>query len=323
MPLIPYLSHGRGVPIDPLTGLPTKKKNPYTGSFTGSLSTLPPGVSFGGGYGGGQIPGVSGQVTIPGYNPDFRGLLTSNPNYQSLMGDLGADRLSDAAGVSAANRRALIGFGQQFDPNTLTSTFGADSLKTLGPDFAGDVAFANPLAQRNTEEGLSVKAQHDRQFNANIAAITNFLASRGLLRSGAAGIEMGRAQQDYKQGMSNSTSELADLLSGYVAGFAERERQRKTTERQGIIDVENQVRTDPANQPRPAEQAILAGIDPVTGKPFYKKPDGTLVDGDGRVYTPAPPVTDDRSSANPQQSLADILGAVRRRSQAQRLGFQQ
>lgn len=319
MPLIPYLSQGRGVPLDPRTGLPTSRKQPFRGSFTGSLGSLPPGQSFGGGYGGGQTP--YGPINLPASTHDYKSLIQQALG--PLSAQLTAEGSADVAGRNAGLIRGLTQFGEQFDPSGAQAAFGEDFYKQAG--LADLLPQANQLAAQNTQAGFSVSARQRSAFDRSVQQIQDALAARGMLRSGATGIALQGAQKEYDAGQYDARQQLADYFSsvqqGYVAGQRARQSQLDEAQRS---EAGRQAQLNP---PTGSVQAQPAGVDPVTGQPFYRKPDGTLVDGQGNPYTPAAATQADAQTVAPPvappaaSSLQDIIAALHRASQGQRLGF--
>ena len=311
MATIPYLAQG----YDQLTGLRRGKKQrprpPTSGSFTllGG-STFPPGYVGGPGFVGGT-PGSGqqqpGPITTPGYTPNYADLIQQA--LAPLQAQLGAEGSADAATRNAALIRGIGQFGEQFDPSGAQAAFGQDFYNQAG--LGGLLGQANQLAGETTRAGFSVSSKLKDAFAKNVQQIQDSLAARGLLRSGATGVALQGAQKEYDTGQYDARQSLTDYLSsaqqGYVAGERQRQQQLLAAGR------EEAVRQAQLN---PATGSQKAFWDPSVGA--YRGPDGKLYNADGTVFTPAA-----ATPASPAggQAYQDIIGALRRRSQDQRLGF--
>jgi hypothetical protein len=69
-------------------------------------------------------------------------------------------------------------------------------------------------------------ARMEKLRKDNVRAIKNALASRGALRSGEAGYQLGEEQQRYSTAQYDARSQLVDLLAGIEAGYANSSRAR-------------------------------------------------------------------------------------------------
>jgi hypothetical protein len=98
--------------------------------------------------------------------------------------------------------------------------------RLAGPEFARISGVAKPLAEANTASGMSIVARMEKLRKDNVRAIKNALASRGALRSGEAGYQLGEEQQRYSTAQYDARQQLVDLLAGIEAGVAAGARQR-------------------------------------------------------------------------------------------------
>lgn len=199
-------------------------------------------------------------VTAPGPRipPDFqwanpdpaqtpRGIGWTQPDYKALIEaaiapfrqQLGGFSAADAAALAAAQRRAVVQFGEYVPGN----------LDLLGPNYTGNIdETTRRLAAENTQAGLSTVARLNRAHTDALRQITNVLAARGVLRSGQTGAEMGREQTNYTTAQYDSRQNLLDYLGGLQAGFAQAEQQRQWQLAQAAIAAQQNIPPQP-NRP--------------------------------------------------------------------------
>jgi hypothetical protein len=170
---------------------------------------------------------LGGTAVTPGQQPggavanvgSYLNILNSDPILQQTLADLQAGGISDRSQADTLSQRALVQFGE------VPALEGLDA-KLAGPDFARIAGMARPLAEANTQSGMSVVARMERLRKDNVRAIKNALAARGALRSGEAGYQLGEEQNRYQTAQYDSRAQLVDLLAGIEAGFANASRQR-------------------------------------------------------------------------------------------------
>ena len=220
-------------------------------------------------YSGAYAP-PNGPTTIPGYKPNYNALIQGDPIYNQLGENLGAESISDRAGLTAARRRGYIQFGADYTPDA----------SLAGSDFGADIdETTRQLARTNTAEGLSITGQIDRQHQDNITALKNALAARGLLRSGATGKALGREEQDYKVAQSEARLKVADYFAGVQAAFNAAERARSGQRTAGLESAYGRVSTNPANAPTPART-----LQPTAIPNVYTDSSGALYNPDGTPW---------------------------------------
>ena len=244
MAVIPYLSQGMGVDIDPYTGLPKKKQSFTQQQVNASLAANPQGT-FGPSplvdYGSiGSSGAIGGPIRTPGFLPDYASLINTDPVFSQLRSDLAALGVSDAASRAASTQRAIAQFGLVPDLNGLQGLNASMLNEDITPE-------ARALAQRNSEAGLSITARQERQFQNALRQMRNALAARGALRSGEAGFQAQELQRDYDAARFDTTQQLVDFIAGLQAGFADRERQRQMQQSQGAESaMSRQMQLNPA-----------------------------------------------------------------------------
>lgn len=292
--------------LDPRTGLPKTKTPAYNprayvpGGAPTNVAQATQAQGFGVPYTGVGSHGVSPRAfTVPGFRPDYKSLIGSDPIFGQLKMDLSAGGIADAAARAAATARAVTQFGIVPDFNQLSGLNQGFLNADITPE-------ARMLAQRNTEAGLSISARQQKQLRDNIRLIKNQLAARGALRSGEAGHQLGEAQQDFDRQSFDSTQELMDYIAGVQAGFAQAERARQAQLSQGAQQAAvTQAQLNPA---QPDQQAQF---DPVTG--LYRTADGRLFNTDGSPAQAPPPVAPPAAPALPDKAGLDPLAALMQR----------
>jgi hypothetical protein len=209
---------------DPVTGLrktsgstrSVQGGDPFSDWLGGAGSTTPTSAAPGGGLS--TTPVTAGQQ--PGMNTQsYMDILRNDPIYSQTLADLSAQGISDRSQADTLAQRALVQFGE------VPSLEGLDA-RLAGPEFARISGVARPLAEANTQSGMSIVARMEKLRKDNVRAIKNALASRGALRSGEAGYQLGEEQQRYSTAQYDARQQLVDLLAGIEAGVAAGSRQR-------------------------------------------------------------------------------------------------
>lgn len=143
----------------------------------------------------------------PGRGLDFGALLGSDVALQGQLGAIGARGVAQQAGLTAARRGALIGFG-----SVPTAAVG---------QLAGDVdETTRQLAQQATQSGISTLGQLQHQYRLAQQGSAASLAGRGLLRSGAYRQHALENQRTDQLGRAQATQGLLDRLSQLWNGYA-------------------------------------------------------------------------------------------------------
>jgi hypothetical protein len=173
-------------------------------------SALPTGTS--------STPVTAGQQPGMGTS-SYMDIHRSDPIYNQTLSDLSAQGISDRSQADVLAQRALVQFGE------VPALEGLDA-RLAGPEFARISGVAKPLAEANTQSGMSIVARMEKLRKDNVRAIKNALASRGALRSGEAGYQLGEEQQRYSTAQYDARSQLVDLLAGIEAGYANSSRAR-------------------------------------------------------------------------------------------------
>lgn len=137
---------------------------------------------------------------------------------------------------------------------------------------------------------MSTQFRLDQAHGDAIRNIKNALASRGLIRSGEAGFQLGRENQAYGQANYDASQKWLDYIAGVQSAFASGEQQRATTLAQSASQAATRQAGLPQNQPVAGQAAHFDHTD-AAGNPVYLSADGRQWNPDGSPYkapTPAP-----------------------------------
>jgi hypothetical protein len=220
-------------------------------------------------------PTPLGRVGLtPGWTPDYKALIRSNPAYLSWQNNATMD-VQQAAAARRATLQALAvrygGIGGGFkdaygdiDPNTLE------------------------LAKGNQ---YSDTARLSRNYEQSLEAIRKGLAARGGLQSGE--LPYGLQQADYARasGEYDLGQEFANAVQSAINSYLGSESGARSGEYQALSEAEQNVYANPLNRPTEGTEASL---DPdwqsKYGTPVYVGPDGQLYvldsSGNPQVYSP-------------------------------------
>jgi len=310
---------------DPATGLPKKAKGIPSNSYAAPLPFGSPGSDVGaimpGGALTGTIPGQSSgygpsaSFNMPGLTTtDFTALI--NEQLKPLQDMINQQQGFDKAGLTAARQRAIAQFGFAPDFSNMDPSF-LSALNAAGaaPDLAGDLTpEVRALAEKNTAEGLSTKARLEKANKDALRAIKNTLASRGMLRSGETGYQLGEQNLAFKQANADAVGKLNEYLAGVAQAYADSEKQRQERLFQEQSSATARVAQQAANVP--GIQGTYVGQGP-NGGAIYRGPDGQtyLVDAQGNRYVYNNPVIPDNAAPLPRPvetpKVAQFAGAPR------------
>lgn len=320
MSVIPYLSQGQGVSVDPLTGLPRagRKKQPWEialgarstglnqryrlGAFDAFAPTGGGGSSGGGGGSGGQ------PYTIPGHTPDYKSLIEAALG--PLQAQLDAEGVQDLNARNSQLVRALGQFGQQFDTAGARQAFGNDFFQQAGLEDL--LPQANQLARQTTDAGVSFMARAGREHQQQVQRIQDALAARGLHKSGALGIALQDQQRQFDTGQYDARLQVQDFLSSVVQGYVQEQRRRAA-----VLDAARREEAPRQAALNPATGSVTVGIDDPR-HPQYVNPNPP-------AEPPAAPGVPTPPNNNPPPPMStrpagedwqDILARVLRVSQA-------
>jgi hypothetical protein len=247
--------------LDPMTGLPRKKKTSQPSPVTGFTSAPSGAGGFSGATGMGAVGDPlfqpQGAKPISGGLPykslqDFLGdpdamrkAIESDPTYGQFIKGLGTATVEDASSRDAAMRRALIDYGvipdfsgPQFQglPTDLLNGLITDDVRNAASKFTGlgysTVGQLNTARQRQQEDLT-------RALGEGRLTTGNQLAARGInAKGGEYKYQMQRLQEDYdrtnQRGQQDfegaqfqGTRQLVDYLQGYQSAFLAAERARE------------------------------------------------------------------------------------------------
>jgi hypothetical protein len=153
--------------------------------------------------------GPSNTVPMPNLGGQYQGMIQNDPFFMQSKALLDAQSAADSANISKQLQQLLIQYGQVpegFQSPYLSATTG-------------------PLAQQNTDAGLSILARLNKSMADSRRGLLNERAARGTLRSGGTGSGLGRlalvgkqAQYDAGQQVLNMVDQM--LTGGTQASFA-------------------------------------------------------------------------------------------------------
>lgn len=201
--------------------------------------------SMTGGLGSGIVgkPSSDTAATGGGSKPvDFRTLIESDPFYQQTKADLSAQGISDAAQRAQAIKRTLIDWGVIPDTSAVADQLGlsADALGYLKSDVDPRTA---EFAAQNEAQGLSRHARLEKANQANIDAIRNQLAARGMYQSGELGYGLTENAQQYKQAATDAEKNVLGTIEDISNRFASSDQQRKRDLANAGVDAAGRVQT--------------------------------------------------------------------------------
>ncbi|MCR4340516.1 MAG: hypothetical protein NUW01_11615 [Gemmatimonadaceae bacterium] len=236
-----------GYQFNSLTGMPTKKKQPWETALNQRSIGLNQQYGLGQ-YASAAGAGASGQqqlgpINLPGFTPDYKSLISQALG--PLSAQLGAEGSADLASRNAGLIRGMAQFGEEFDPAGAQAAFGQDFYNQAG---MGDIlGQANALAAENTKAGFSVAARQKSAFEKSVQQIRDALAARGMLRSGATGVALQGAQKEFDTGQYDARMQLADYAASVQQGYVQGQRQRAAQlEQAQREEAERQARLNPA-----------------------------------------------------------------------------
>ena len=167
---------------------------------------------------------------------DWKSILANDPFQRQLEADLSAESASDSANRKVAIDKALAQFGMVPDFLSQAGSLGLnpDTLKFLQSDVDQST---RDLANKNTQEGLSIYARLQKQNQDNIRNIKRALAARGMAASGESGHQLGEEALRFKQDMTDNEQKLLDYITGVVSAFTQAERGRTRDKANGLMSA--------------------------------------------------------------------------------------
>lgn len=266
----PGVQRSSGTPTAPGAGDPSLN----TGTFTPATSTpaAPGGIT------------VGGTPAVPGFTPDYKSLIASDPGLLQAEAGLQASGVANLADRNAAFQTNVIDYGQLPDLNKAASALGlsaSDLQSILGPD-------VGKLAQENTQAGTSILARLNAANAKTIEGIKNSLAARGIYRSGETGYQLGQQNQAYTNSQYDATKSLLGSLAGLQNSYVSAEQARQMALAQAASDAADRVQREyPGNPGTPAVPGTTAnwvGAD-TAGQNVYQDSNGYLYNPDGTPYS--------------------------------------
>lgn len=138
-----------------------------------------------------------GSVPVPNVGSQYQNMIQNDPWYIQQKGLLDAQAASDKSNISQQMQQLLVDYGMV--PEGFTSPYLS--------------ATTGPLAQQNTDAGLSILARLQRASNDARRGMLNERAARGSLRSGGTGTGLGRLAMANKQATYDSSRQVLDMIN--------------------------------------------------------------------------------------------------------------
>ena len=210
-------------------------------------------------------------VNIPGFTPNWSSILSNDPRYVQKKNTLAGQSAAAKAARNAAMIQKLIAFGGI--PDLTAGDSGAFG------DFQIDDATRQAILA-NTNPNTSTTAKLKRQNEANIQALQDMLAARGMLRSGSLGTGLRLEQEDYAGKQTNALTELLGLLAGDQSAFATGEAGREADLSAYGEQITDDLKDSGLYDPREGS-TVTAQRDPATG--LYRDANGNYYDENGQL----------------------------------------
>lgn len=212
--------------------------------------------------------GTSSPATQTNVTPNYSEILSSPEvsfqNQENLAGSA-----MDASSRAAAIRRAVIELGAVPDFQKAGRDLGSSSLGYLQNDINDET---RQLAQKNTDEGLSLMARLEHEHKRVQDQVRSTLAARGIFRSGETGFQMGEQGLKYKQALTDAEKAVMDHISQIIGTFVTNEADRRNAMAQAVFAATNRMGQYPgmpkAPAAAPAAQAPAAAQRPAGGDPW-------------------------------------------------------
>ena len=188
--------------------------------------------------------------TVGAFTPDYDKLIANDPRLVQGLADM-------RASSDAERSRMQLGLDS-----------GAARLGFVPEGMEGISEEGRRLAELNTREGLSYKAQIDRNHQNALRQIQQNLAGTGMFDSGAnARMQIDEAQRN-KGELFEAMSNFADYANGMRAAFAQAEAQRQRQAGDMRYDAaQRQMELNPATPGAPMQAAHLPGLGVFRGAP--------------------------------------------------------
>ena len=204
-------------------------------------------------------PGNVASTVTPSYKEILSSPEVSFANQESLAGSA-----MDASSRAAAIRRAVVELGAVPDFAKVGRDLGIDSLGYLSNDINDET---RALAQKNTDEGLSLMARLEHEHQRVQRQVKDTLAARGIYRSGETGYQIGEQGLKYKQALTDAEKSVMDHISQIIGTFVTNERDRRNAVAQAVFAATNRLGQQPrysgpvpgaapAPAPAPAAQTL-------------------------------------------------------------------
>jgi len=212
-------------------------------------------------------------VTIPGYDPNWKSLIENDPTYQAFKHGQEADHIRDLGYRNSQVIEQLIKFGG--DPSLL-----------LGPQGSGLSEYGITPEQIAAAQNNPNSTTNQLAFGhkKNIQDLQDALAARGIIRSGGLVSGLNLEQKNYAAAQAKERQDALDFIAGLQKAFADAEGKRATDLAGEAGNTQGRLQDTGLYEHRDA-RTVKAFRDPATG--LYKDGEGNYYDANGNPTDPA------------------------------------
>lgn len=239
--------------------------------------------------------------------PDFAAMLQNDPTLRQALDSIQAQQDADRAALVAADRGAIIGYGQLPDFTQLGGTPNWDtSILTdiTNPETAG-------LANAATTSGVSTVAQNQHAANVAYANMVGSLAARQALNSGAF---LSHANEAALTARTQAFNSLQSLLGGmgtnygtYLTALGQRTADRNTAVNDALQRIIAAIQAGQLAQKAQPPQLPISVVDPTQTQPTVPVNEGGQVVQEPRGE---PPAVVSGNAPNPYDMVGMSTGAT-------------
>lgn len=216
----------------------------------------------------------AGSLTLPGYTPDWNGLVTSDPTYLSASANATNAQAQAAARRKQQLQQALIQYGGK-----LPAGFS---------DQYGDIDQATQDQASNNQ--FSTLANLARNYSKSEDQFKRSLAARGALQSGDLNYGEDQLQQAYGQQQYDAANAVGSQVNQALQGYTGTLGQNAENLTAAIQGAEGNVYSNPAYRTtEPTTANYDAGNSAAYGQPIYVDSNGNLYDQNRNPFVPPAP----------------------------------
>lgn len=150
----------------------------------------------------------------------YLAIIKNDPIYRQTLANNRATNAANAAQLGSGILQALVSRGEVPDLAAATKELGLSPGVVKWIMNNVDLGQAKSLAAAGNAAGTSTQAQLDLAHQTNLEKISDNLAARGMLHSGATPEMTGAEEQNYKLGTFAADQKLASYINGAYSAFA-------------------------------------------------------------------------------------------------------